>query len=86
MLLYQVIPLLQEYFYDDWRRIQLVLRDVGPEGEKLDDQLICHDRVSEVEVLGIDHEDYEDSVDYWVAPEREVTPDAIRKIYEETDD
>ena len=25
----QIIPLLQEYFYEDWRRIQQVFNDVG---------------------------------------------------------
>jgi len=33
VLLNQVIPLLQEYFYGDWLRIQLVFRDIGPLGD-----------------------------------------------------
>lgn len=78
----QVIPLLQEYFYDDWHRIQLVLRDVGPSGEPLEPQLIGHRSLSETEVLGIDHTDYDDVIDYWIAPESEITPSAIRKVYE----
>ena len=82
VLIHQVIPLLQEYFYEDWHRIQLVLRDVGPSGEALEPQLVCHKRVDASNVLGIEHHDYEEATDYWVANEAEVTPDAIRKIYE----
>ena len=33
--------------------------------------------------INIDHDDFEDSIEYSVAPEDEITPDAIRKIYEE---
>ena len=82
VLLDQVVPLLQEYFYDDWHRIQLVLRDVGPAGEKLEPQIICHETVSEVDILGFDHDDYEDLVEYRVAPRDDITPESIRKIYE----
>ncbi len=82
VMLNQVIPLLQEYFYEDWHRIQLVLQDVGPSGEKLEPQIICHDTLKEQDVLGFDHDDYEDFIDYWVAPPDDITPDAIRKVYE----
>jgi 5-methylcytosine-specific restriction protein B len=69
VLLNQIIPLLQEYFYEDWHRIQLVLRDVGPVGEKLEPQIICHETLNELEVLGFDHDDYEDLIEYRVATE-----------------
>jgi len=78
----QVIPLLQEYFYEDWHRIQLVLRDVNPDGEKNAPQLVCHEKVSELEVLGYDHDDYDDSYEYRVTAELEMQPEAFRKIYE----
>ena len=77
----QVIPLLQEYFYDNWHRIQLVFRDVGPAKKKVDPQIVCHGSLNKVEILGYDHEDYEDSTQYWIADN--ITPDAIRKVYEE---
>jgi 5-methylcytosine-specific restriction protein B len=83
VLLRQIIPLLQEYFYDDWHRIQLVFRDVGPVGEKLEPQIICHETLKRQEVLGFDHDDYEDLTKYRVATTDEITPDSIRKVYEE---
>jgi 5-methylcytosine-specific restriction protein B len=85
VLLKQIIPLLQEYFYDDWQRIQLVFRDVEPGGGKVDDQIICHHALVEEEVLGIDHGDYEDLIEYSVAEYDSINPNSIRKIYEEVD-
>ena len=85
VLLSQIIPLLQEYFYDDWHRIQLVFRDVVPGREKLELQIIRHKPLKEVEILGFDHDDFEDSTEYWVANEAEITPAAIRKVYEGND-
>ena len=84
VLLNQIIPLLQEYFYEDWHRIQLVFGDVGPFGDKLEPQIICHETVNELEVLGFDHEDYEDLTEYRVAQREEITPAAVRKVYGET--
>lgn len=83
VFLNQLIPLLQEYFYEDWHRIQLVFRDVGPSGEKLEPQIICHQKIKEQEILGFDHDDYEDLVEYTVVRRDEITPSAIRKIYED---
>jgi 5-methylcytosine-specific restriction enzyme B len=83
VLLNQIIPLLQEYFYEDWHRIQLVFRDVGPDRENIEPQIICHRTLKEEEILGFDHDDYDDLIDYWVAAANEITPDAIRKVYEE---
>lgn len=83
VLLSRIIPLLQEYFYDDWHRIQLVFRDVGPNREKVEPQIIRHEQLKEVEVIGFDHDDFEDSIEYSVTPEDKITPVAIRKIYEE---
>ncbi len=84
VLLSQIIPLLQEYFYEDWHRIQLVFRDVGPGNEKLEPQIIVHEILREEDILGFDHEDFEDLIEYRVAEPDEITPDAVRKIYEES--
>lgn len=81
VLLSRIIPLLQEYFYEDWHKIQLVFRDVGASGEKIKPQIICHASLKEKKILGFEHDDFEDSIEYWVADE--ITPEAIRKIYEE---
>lgn len=82
VLLSRVIPLLQEYFYDDWHRIQLIFRDVGTNRKKIEPQIIRHTEIKEEEIIGFDHDDFEDLTEYSVIPENEITPDAIRKIYE----
>ncbi|MCB1745491.1 MAG: AAA family ATPase, partial [Gammaproteobacteria bacterium] len=84
VLLEQVLPLLQEYFYEDWRRIQLVLRDIDQNGKPIEPQIVCHRVVRRADILGMDHEDFEDSIEYWVATVESITPDAIRKIYEDS--
>tara|TARA_R110002167_G_scaffold51814_3_gene149932 strand:- start:1784 stop:4405 length:2622 start_codon:yes stop_codon:yes gene_type:complete len=82
VILNQFVPLLQEYFYDDWHRIQLVFRDVGSAGEPLEPQIIVHETLTSENVLGFDHDDFDELADYRVAPPEEITPDAMRKIYE----
>ena len=83
VLLSRIVPLLQEYFYEDWHRIQLVFCDVGPNGEKLEPQIIRHELLREEEIIGFDHDDFEDSFEYRVVDEDQITPEAIRKIYED---
>ena len=82
VMLHKILPLLQEYFYEDWHRIQLVLRDVGPDKSPNLPQIICHNKIEEQDVLGFDHDDYEDGISYQVADLNNISPDAIRKIYE----
>ncbi|WP_041522644.1 McrB family protein [Gilvimarinus agarilyticus] len=85
VMLNQFIPLLQEYFYNDWHRIQLVLRDVDQGNEPVEPQIIEHTIISGAEVLGFEHDDFEDLIDYRVAEPASITPEAIRKIYESLD-
>ncbi len=77
----KVIPLLQEYFYEEWHRIQLVFKDVvSSDGKAHDHQIICHEPLNEEDVLGFNHDDYEDDCRYWV--NESFTPEAIRKVYQ----
>jgi 5-methylcytosine-specific restriction enzyme B len=76
----EIITLLQEYFYDDWRQIRLVLSDhivdreyqIVREVSKKVGELFP--RVNDAELL--------ERRSYEVAAESEITADSIRKIYE----
>lgn len=70
VLLSQIIPLLQEYFYKDWKKIQMVLGK----------QVIVSEQPN-TKVFGDDY-DFEEKPEYHVVDEKDITPDKIRKIYE----
>ncbi|HWX49172.1 MAG TPA: AAA family ATPase [Roseomonas sp.] len=76
----EVVPFLQELFYDDWRRIQLVLAD---HTGSLEHQLVRAKTVGVAELFhGANEDDVAEGTHYSVTPEPEITPDAVRKIYE----
>ncbi|MEZ4905128.1 MAG: AAA family ATPase [Spirosomataceae bacterium] len=67
---HQILPLLQEYFYDDWRKIQLVLGDNEPWGKPTEAKLIQikkqYTPKSEIALFGEDLENAENVVIYQV--------------------
>lgn len=82
VFLNQIIPLLQEYFYNDWHRIQLVFCDIGQDNQPIEPQIIEHRLLKSSDILGFDYDEFEDMIDYEVAALVNITPEAIRKIYE----
>jgi 5-methylcytosine-specific restriction protein B len=75
----EVVPLLQELFYDDWGRIRLVLADHAAPAEH---QLVRAEELAAADVFPGAEDDIAQGMHYSVTPEAEITPDAVRKIYE----
>jgi len=83
----KIIPLLQEYFFDDWEKIQMVFNDLLNETDQIgrrhkvrDDAIIECDILDGKELMGVHDDTVEVPRRYLVT--EELTADKIRKIYE----
>ena len=80
----ELIPLLQEYFYGDWEKIQLVLGDLvdesGGQPKPHKDAIIRHVVQDPVSLFGFTDEAYQQRRSYEITDD--LSPDSFRKIYE----
>lgn len=81
-IVYDIIPMLAEYFYDDWQRIRWVLADDDDAQPK--DQIISRDFLKPSELFTNTDIDLPEKSDFQVRQPQDITPDALRKIYDLT--
>ena len=86
VFLKRVLPLLQEYFYGDWEKIQLVLADLMDEADSdgrpkaKPSAIVTHVIQRSGKLLGLSNEAYQDRRSYAISDE--ISPLSFQKIYE----
>jgi hypothetical protein len=75
----RMLPHLKALFDNDWRKVQLVFRDVLDDGHPNRPQVIGHESLDDS--LGIEHQDAASRARYWISTDQDLSPDAFRKIY-----
>lgn len=75
---HKIIPLLQEYFFEDWSKIQLIFRDGPKKPPSL--HIIRKEEDEDIELFGLDSDLGDKRSTYHVA--KWLTPEMLKAIYE----
>lgn len=81
-MVYDIIPMLSEYFYDDWQQIRRVLADDTAPAEH---QIITRMLLDPSQLFAGADVDLPEKPDFRVKSPGDISPDALRKIYESLD-
>ena len=76
----RIVPQLHDLFDGDWRRVQLVFQDVLAGGQPNMPQIVAHREIDGAELFG-SADAGTAATRFWLSEEREMSPDAFRKIY-----
>lgn len=77
----RVLPHLRTLFNSDWRKVQLIFKDVLKDGQPNSPQVVSHEELCVESEFGVELDRDFPRVRYWMTPERDLTPDAFRKVY-----
>lgn len=86
VLFNKILPLLQEYFYDEWSKIQLVFGDNSEWGKKDEHKIIQENKnIDTNEIFGLNElEEYEEKLSYLINPKllkSAMDKDMLKSIY-----
>lgn len=79
VMVFDIIPMLAEYFYDDWQQIRYVLADDGVSEEH---QIVICEWLDPETLFASTGSDLPAKPDYRIRQPDDISPDALRKIYE----
>ena len=77
-LRFKVIPLLQEYFFDDWSKIRLIFKDGAK--KEANKHIVCQAEMDSAQLFDDDLEMGDTRASYYIAPK--LTVDMVKAIYE----
>lgn len=80
VLIYDIIPLLEEYFFDDPQKIQIVLNDLDENGDLRPNAIYNHDMLNVTDLISYtgDYE-FENKKSFYIA--ERINVDSVIKIY-----
>lgn len=77
----KIVPLLEEYFFDDLEKVQLVLNDLTEDGELDDNAIYCHETLEYTKLMRYSTDSFiEDKKRFYI--NKKIEPNSIIKIYE----
>lgn len=81
VIINQIVPLLEEYFYDDLEKVQLVFNDLNQDGELKENAIYKHKELAVEELFDYlgDYDEYESKKSYFV--NRVIDKSSLIKIY-----
>ena len=82
VIAFKVVPLLEEYFFDDLQKVQLIFNSLNADGELKEHAIYCHEELSPENLFSYTGEyDIEPVKHFFVNPD--LTLESLVQIYQD---